>query len=334
MFSYSQAITNFDGCWTKEEAEFFRSIDRKVMSTDTPILNLEETQKQLDGSTSTLLTSKVPLHDQSGNVIGILGIYTDISDRKNMEIEMTKTLEELKEAQEHLIHSEKIRSLGEMASGIAHEINNPLSVVLGNLGILKKMIAKGKIDLESFENRIDQTISTAQRIAKITNNMRYLSRDASQEEVEEIHLGTFIEDLLLITENNFKNNGIKIEVASSGEHREINLRVNKVTLLQALLNILNNARDAIETQASAWIRIESELSEVFHLRIIDSGKGIPDKIVKDIFNPFFTTKDVNKGTGMGLSISKKLLNKMDGDLHYKLLDGHTCFEITLPWHKA
>lgn len=317
---------DYDACWTKAESDFFRAMDKKVMDANLPILNIEEPQKQLDGSTCTLLTSKVPLHNSKGEVIGILGIYTDISSRKNLEIEKDRALQDLKELQSQLIQNEKFRSLGEMAGGIAHEINNPLTVIKGSAAVLKKMLGSNKLDLNKALEVVDRIDKTATRISAIVKSLKSVSRNESPESLTNENLKDIITDVQSLSNEKLKDNLIDFSVVCKTPERQKFIRCNRVGLSQILLNLINNSVDAIANQEKPWIRLEVlEDDTDISIRIVDSGKGIDKSVVDKIFQPFYTTKQVGKGTGLGLSLSKSLAEKQGATLTYSFESENTCF---------
>lgn len=322
--------SDYDACWTKEEADFFRSIDRQVMESNQPILNVEESQQQLDGSISTLLTNKVPLHNSQGGVIGILGIYIDITAEKNLKSEKNIIIKNLQEVQEQLIHSEKIRSVGEMVGGIAHEINNPLAIIMGNTSVLMKQIKTGNINEDVFTQRLERINNVVLRLSKITSAMRNLAGNNTHDELSLINLNCVIDDTLSLCEYSLTNLEIPLKVEVPPELRYTKVLCNRVSLSQVLLNLINNARDAISSQKERWIKLSVEQDRELVIKITDSGAGIPDEIAQNIFNSFYTTKERGKGTGMGLSLSRKLAERQGATIQYCKENNKTCFIVTFP----
>lgn len=321
---------DFDGCWTKEEAEFFRKVDKEVMQKNAPILNIEETQKQLNGTSKTLLTSKVPLHDQDNKVIGILGIYTDISERKSLEEEMCRTLKELKETQQQMIQSEKMRSLGEMAGGIAHEINNPLTIISAHTSSIKKKLAKDEFELDTILASLDKIDQTVLRISKIVKSLKSISRESDDLAMERFSIQDLIEDFTSICSERLKVLGIKLNIIFKITE-DIKLLCNPVSLSQVLLNLVNNSTDALEHNSEKWIQlIISKENSKLVFKVVDSGLGISDSYIENIFQPFFTTKEVGKGTGLGLSLSRSLMLKQNATLEYDCSAKNTTFIIEYP----
>ena len=326
---------DYDGCWTKEEAEFFREVDKKVIKNNKPILNIEEPQQQLDGTVSTLLTSKVPLHNDQKEVIGLLGIYTDITKRKNLEIEMAQTLKELKETQQQMIQSEKMRSLGEMAGGIAHEINNPLSIINGYSFAIRKFIEKGETnDLTYVKDALNKIDSTVQRIGKIVSSLQKMSRQTNEITLEKVSLYKVMDEVKTLSSERMKGLQIKFEEILTLSEKESIIACNPISLTQVLLNLINNSIDAISELPEKWVKVQiKKEGNILTIKVSDSGIGIPPNLIDKIFQPFYTTKDVGKGTGLGLSLSRSLLEKQNATINYNPNSENTSFIITFPLQK-
>lgn len=332
-FSNAQEIvgkTDYDCCWTKEESDFYRSIDKKVMDNDEPILNIEEPQKQLNGETRILLTSKVPLKNSKGEIVGVLGIYTDITSRIELEQEKEKAIRELKDIQLSLIHNEKMRSLGEMAGGIAHEINNPLAIIDGFCSSSLKVLKSNVLDRDKLVSNVEKIRETVKRIGNIVKSLRKISRDEEKEASEIFNVCEVLQDVIALCSEKFRSEGIKVENMVT---TECLVNFSRIALSQALLNLLLNGRDAMveaNSQEKVLYLKGFPSDKYFHLEVSDSGPGISEEILPNIFVPFFTTKPVGEGTGIGLSISKSMIENQGGKMKLKNHKPSACFEILIP----
>ncbi|MFK8139403.1 MAG: PAS domain-containing protein [Bdellovibrionales bacterium] len=320
--------TDFDGYWTKEEAEYFRLKDREVMNDNKAILNIEEPQSQLDGSVITLLTSKVPLHDSDGKVVGILGVYTDITDRKNLEIEKDKALEELKVIQEAMIYQAKMTSLGEMAGGIAHEINNPLTIIGGQAELAIKLIELSA-EPERIKNACEKILKTVDRCTKIVDNLMKFSRDSEDIELAKVDLSAILKAVQSFSEQKEKSKHLKIEWNSI----ECSVLAKGISVEQALLNLVSNAIDAVEESSNNKVEVSIfEEGSKAGIRVLNSGEMIPKDIQDKMFQPFFTTKPVGQGTDLGLSTSKGLIEQCGGKIIYSYENAKNVFTIIFDKH--
>lgn len=239
-----------------------------------------------------------------------------------------------------IAQSSKMASLGEMAAGVAHEINNPLAVISAAIyQIEKRAKASGSEVLAEevfkFTLRIKEMTN---RMSTIVRGLRQFARDGEQDPKEHVRLEMIIQDTLVLCNERFKNRGVdlRLDLQFSGE-----IFCREVQISQVLLNLLNNSFDAISELSSSkldspseelpWIRIRSYQSgESVVISIEDSGPGIPEHLRNKVLQPFFTTKEVGKGTGLGLSISKGIIESHGGDLSLDPHEKYTCFKITLP----
>lgn len=223
--------------------------------------------------------------------------------------------------------SSKFAALGEMAGGVAHEINNPLAIITTQAIYLRKLLMSGRTeDAISIINKIDSTVL---RISKIVKSMRQLSRDGTNDKYEIVSVESIIEESLDLCNERFSNNGIKIIKTNIDPAVYINCQ--KIQISQVIINLLNNAFDAICDTKDPWIEIKliEENNHVL-LNITDSGEGISEDLHAKILSPFFTTKKAGHGTGLGLSISKTILEQHGGELKLDSLSKNTCFMIKIP----
>lgn len=275
--------------------------------------------------------------------------------KKHEELEAAHA--ELKQAQARVIQQEKMASIGQLAAGITHEINNPMSFITGNLGILKtylesitKTIAtqeeiainhappealealqdlkkKMKIDyiLKDVVHLIDQSLEGADRVRKIVSDLKTFSRME-----EEAYM---IEDInaALNSTINIVWNEIKYKAELVKEFGELPLtRCNISHLNQVFMNLLVNAAQAIEKWGKITVRTWTQGEDIY-ASVSDTGNGIPEENRKKIFEPFFTTKAAGKGTGLGLSISYDIVRRHNGDLTVESKVGEgTTFTVRIP----
>jgi|GEM_PF-3123842 len=272
-----------------------------------------------------------------GKFKGILWNYQDIT--KDIELKQQIELTERQLAAERLrgIHSSKMASLGEMAGGIAHEINTPLAVISTLSGQLAEVAEEsiqspGSADFsaELVLGHSSTIENTARRIGQIIRGMRVFSRDGSKDPEVTFELKEAIDDTLSLCSESIKARQIKLTVDIEPGVR---LHGRPVEISQVLLNLISNSRDALTSLPSRWIRIEcrrdAEQKSVI-LSVTDSGAGIPPEIQGRLFEPFFTTKPVGQGTGLGLGISQKIIERHHGKMDLDPHSPHTRFVISLP----
>ncbi len=255
----------------------------------------------------------------------IVGI--DISEIKN-------TKDELEVQKLRAIHSSKLSALGEMAAGIAHEINNPLTIICGRVQELNLRAMEGDLSNSEVALETEKINATALKIAKIIKSLKALSRSDEQDPSIVTSVDEILSQVLEISTNSCKAKGIKLTWDNvSGD---LKVACHPVQISQVLINLLRNSCDAIETLADKWIHIGVTVTaaENLQIRVTDSGLGIPPAIAEKIMTPFFTTKEPNRGTGLGLSVSQNLMVLQGGQLYLDKDSKNTCFVIQMPLQAA
>ncbi len=287
----------------------------------------ETVVRRKDGRAIPVLASKSELRShreaKSGGRGKTVLMAMDISERKKAE-------RLISEQQMMLVQASKMSSLGEMASSIGHEINNPLTVVLGRCEILEMRMEKAGI-AETDEIALDVKLidKMSRRILKIVRGLQALARDQRHDAMEEVDLNDILRETLAVCEQRIRSGLDSLELPKMEE--VILLRCRPTQISQVLLNLLNNSYDEVAGKPLAWIRIEVEVGpSELRLVVTDSGRGIPAPVAEKLFTPFFTTKPVGKGTGIGLSVSKSLIESHEGTLTLDDSSKNTRFVIRLP----
>lgn len=258
--------------------------------------------------------------NEEGKIIKLMGTFQDISEQKQMQMELDE--ERLK-----LLQSSKMATLGEMAAGIAHEINNPLAVISGNNEFLIKYADDPDKVLE-LQAKIDKSV---RRVAKIISGLKKFSRRSSGVVSKQVSLKSILNECIELTSVKLKKSKVAIEVGSFDDEM---LYCDDVQIEQVLVNLISNSADAVENLDERWIKILIEKeSDLLAIVLQDSGAGIPKDKVSKLFDPFYTSKPQGRGTGLGLSISQAIAKEHNGDLLYKCIDKHTAFILKIPYKK-
>ena len=305
------------------------------------------------------VNSLIDSYNQMGSQLNEL--YTSLEKKvQERTTELKQANDKLKETQAMMVHSEKMRSLGELVAGIAHEINNPVNFIHGNIMILQnyaddllKIInlydtfsdkltedekekikqLKDEVDLEFLKDDIKDLIRSCiegtQRTKNIVLDLKNFSR------MEEMVLTQFdipkeIDTTLNILNNKYKN---RITVIKNYEENVPKIEAYGGQLNQVFMNILDNAQDAIEGNGTVTInvKVKPDDSSKVQIEFIDTGVGIDKDDFKKVFEPFYTTKTVGKGTGLGMSISYRVINDHNGTIDIESEKGKgTKFIIVLP----
>jgi PAS domain S-box-containing protein len=356
--------TDYD-FYPKELAEKYRADDKRIMEAGAA----EEIEGKYiqDGQEFFVHTIKTPVKNDQGNIIGLLGIFRDITHRKKTEEELRKSEKAAKTAYEQLekannelktmhsqmLQSEKLAAIGQLAAGVAHEMNTPVGFVASNFQTLESYVNKFKKLLEMYDE-LAKAIETSEktellnnaetitklrdtmkmdfilgdlhelfndskegleRVTNIIQNLRDFSRIDQTDSYGDYNINDSINTTLAVARNT-----IKYDAEVKTELSEIPVVFcNASQINQVVLNIILNAVQAIKTQEKGekgviTIRTCSTEDEVI-CEIADNGPGIPAEIIPKIFDPFFTTKPAGKGTGLGLSISYDIIvNKHKGKI--------------------
>jgi signal transduction histidine kinase len=239
------------------------------------------------------------------------------------------TENQLRQQEIRLIESSKLSALGEMAGGVAHEINNPLAIIMGCSEQLMDLLSEDPVDKAVLTKRVEVIKKTTYRIASIVEGLRTFSRDSSGDQSIRVSLTHLVDSTISLCRERFRNMGIDLIVdpVPAGLH----FKGRETEMSQVLINLLNNAYDAIKEKQVKWVRVvASEDINSLELRVIDCGSGVPMEIQEKIFQPFFTTKPIGMGTGLGLSISHGIVKNHGGQLKIDSQNANSCFVISLP----
>lgn len=257
-----------------------------------------------NGKIKSTLANYIP-HVVDNGVVGFFVVVTDITEKKQLE-EKAKALEA------SLYEQSRLSSLGQMASGIAHEINNPVTIIYSGACLLQKEFKKANPDKNYILERLSEIETTALRIEKIVDGLRSLQVGRSEPALASVNLCRVVEQVLAVCANRFTNAGIKIVWQPS--KTETWARCNDTQISEILLNLLNNAFYEVTKVENGYVQIEIlESKYKCEIRISNNGAEISPAIRESLFLPFFTTKG-RDGTGLGLKISRDLARANGGEL--------------------
>jgi C4-dicarboxylate-specific signal transduction histidine kinase len=242
---------------------------------------------------------------------------------------LRQTEKELDKKQQELVVQEKMASLGQMAGGVAHEINSPLATIAIKVEQLEEMLKEDTLDKKLALEWMRTVRETSQRIAKIVEGLRTFSRDGSSDPMAVAKLQDIVDQTLILCAEKMRHHGVEIRISGFTEDLSIMCRATQIS--QVLLSFLNNSFEAIGSLSEKWIEISARAQDPWvELTVTDSGSGISSEISEKIFDPFFTTKEVGKGTGLGLSVSKSVLEGHGGSICLDKKSDHTRFVILFP----
>lgn len=246
----------------------------------------------------------------------------ELSDSKNTIMDQTIKL----------IHTSRLAILGEMSTGIAHEINNPLTIISASVQILNRLGENDKLET-GHVIRYSQKISrSVERISKIVKGLKHFATQSDSIPKDDVAIQEILDETTQFCTEHLENLGIKLKLE---DVPPLKLHCRSIQISQVLINLLKNASDALAEETKdheKWISINfKQDAEYFYFIISNGGDKIPSMIAEKIFHPFFTTKEKEKGTGLGLSISHTIMKDHGGDLYYDLEDNpFTTFVIKHP----
>lgn len=336
--------TDFD-FFPREHAEKFFADEQALIQSGVPLIDREELAfDQTRGKDRIILTSKIPLRDEAGNLTGIVGTGFDITDRKDAEARMAS--------------SDRLESIGRLAAGVAHEINTPIQYLNDSVSFIREGVgellayidelhkattvrpeASEDVDYmrEELPPALTRVAEGLSRITEIVRSMKVFSH-ADQREMSEVDLNCAVSSTLVVARSEYRD--VADVETDLGEIPRVTCHGGQIN--QVVLNLVVNAAHAIGdlikkggTRGKIVVRTREENGHVV-ISIADTGGGIPEGIRTLIFDPFFTTKEVGRGTGQGLSVSRNVVVKgHGGELDFTTEPGKgTTFYMRLPITQA
>ena len=252
---------------------------------------------------------------------------------ENRVLERTKALKEsqdiLTKQQQLLASTSKMSALGEMAGGMAHEINTPLATIKIISEQIQDILNDETVDRAFIKDATNDLIKTSDRIAKIVSSLRAFARIGSNDAIQNVSVKSVVEGTVILCRQRFMAHGVDLFLDDISE--DLRIEVRKSEISQVLLNLLNNAYDAALKQEQKWIRLTAlEKQDSIEIEITDSGKGIEEPVIGKLFQPFFTTKEIGSGTGLSLSVSLGIMKSHNGNLVLDANGPNTKFIMILP----
>ena len=342
----------------RSDMDFFRKGLLRTLHGES-VYNLEIVIRDCNNVKIPVSYNGAPLKDSKGKVTGSIGVGHDLREQKkdrellenyskNLKQMVENRTKELRQKDSMLVQSGKLAALGEMASGIAHEINQPLNVIKMTTTGMLHFLKRGKtLPQEMLQKELASTDSQVERIRKIIDHLRVFSRKSENIETEEVDINIPLKNSLTFISEQLRLHQIEVEFDLAESLPKVMADTNQ--LEQVFLNILSNARDAMDEREkldvgkqSSKNNKEKEYKKILKIcsfaengnavaAISDTGCGIPKDMREKIFEPFFTTKEVGKGTGLGMSISYNIIKDFKGSLDFEVEEGlGTTFQIKLP----
>lgn len=228
-------------------------------------------------------------------------------EKKDVELERQKAYAE---------SASRLASLGEMAGGIAHEINNPLMIISSSSDLIKRSLTLEEPDLLKIENMNDKIKATVKRVVDVVQGLKKIARNADDDQLLPVEVRNIVFDATALCTEKFRNDGVILSVQVNQELLDQKVLCREIQVGQVLINLLNNSFKEVVNKEKSWIKIQIEdRGQDIEFAVMDSGKGISSEIRDKIFDPFFTTRNQGEGTGLGLSISRTIIEQQGSQLH-------------------
>jgi two-component system NtrC family sensor kinase len=257
-------------------------------------------------------------------IVGRVWSFRDITEQKKAE-------EALRNTELMLLHAHKMEAIGRLATGVGHEINNPLAVINEKAGLMNDLLDLSDDNWkhkETFFDVIKDILQNVDRCRKITHRLLGFKKRTDMI-YREMNLNSVVKDVLEFMGQEIADKNIRLELNLDEGLPEIVSDMGQ--LQQVLLNIINNAVEAMENNGRITVSTSIKDNHTLQVSVKDTGEGISDEIIKHIFEPFFTTKSSKKGTGLGLSISYGIMQKLGGNiLVYSEVNEGSTFIIEVP----
>src|SRR5215472_1978960 len=309
--SETQDMT-FGGRTHPEDQPAALSVYKDILAGKQTFASLEIRVRHKQGDWRRIRFNFSPLSDEQGNIEGVVLSGRDVTDLKRLE--------------EQLIQAEKLAAMGQMLAGVAHELNNPLTAVLGVTELLRE---RAPAD-ESFKRQLDLTHRQARRAARIVQNLLEFSRPASAQK-KLLDVNNLVERTLQLHEHSLRRNNIEVDFRPDTSLAGVTGDANQ--LIQVFLNLVSNAEQAIrEVRESGHLQIRpGRVGNRLSIRFQDNGVGIRAESLPRLFDPFYTTKRPGGGTGLGLSICMSIIREHGGIIDVEALPtGGSAFTVFLP----
>ena len=315
---------DYDMPWSKQEADFYRSVDKRVMSSDKPELRIQETQTTKSGNIIYIETNKIPLHNSRDEVIGILGTYEDITERKNAELRILQAKE---------IAETASNAKSEFLSRMSHELRTPLNAILGFAQLLEYDLSH-PLD-ESQKQNVDEILTAGYHLLELINDILDLSKieaGSLKLSIQPVQLNHIISDALSLIRNFAQQTKISLHTPDL-DSVDYLVNADSVRLKQTLVNLMNNAIKYNKPDGSVTLSID-KFDDSIKISVADTGIGIPESVQSRVFTPFDRLGADSRaidGTGIGLVIAKQLIELMNGEIGFSSETGvGTTFWVTLP----
>ncbi|TMG01345.1 MAG: GHKL domain-containing protein [Chloroflexi bacterium] len=304
------------------EAGELRTLKQRIEELEAHVRFGEQRRRAMLHIMMDLTETNRRLSDQRRAMIHIMGDLRDTTE------EIRRREQELRDKQEQLVQTAKLATIGELTTGVAHELNDPLNNIGLYIGNVLDLMVLETWDSERIERDLGRAKQQVAKATEIINHLRTFGRAAPRQR-EPVEINGVIESSVSLFSEQFRLREVELVLELAAENPSV--LGNPIQLEQVLLNLLNNARDAVAGSDEKRIRVSSRVGQGWvRVMVQDSGPGVPKELEERIFDPFFTTKEVGQGTGLGLSIVYGIVNDHEGQIYLDRTTQGARFVMELP----
>ena len=307
---------------SREAVEELRTLHKRVEELEAHVFFGEQRRRAMLHIMMDLTETNRRLSDQRRAMIHIMGDLRDTTE------EIRRREQELRDKQEQLVQTAKLATIGELTTGVAHELNDPLNNIGLYIGNVLDLMVLETWDSERIERDLGRAKQQVTKATEIINHLRTFGRAAPRQR-EPVEINRIIDDSVSLFSEQFRLR--EVELVLELAEQDPRVLGNPIQLEQVLLNLLNNARDAVVGLDEKTIRVSSRLGQdQVQVLVEDSGPGVPKELEERIFDPFFTTKEAGQGTGLGLSIVYAIVKDHEGQIYLDRTAEGARFVMELP----
>lgn len=304
----------------QDDVEQAKKIIFDTVHTDFELNHLLRIKAQ-SGAIKVIRTKAKKIKNSKGELTYLLGVNWDVTIDFEKNLAMQNILRE----------QSKLATLGKVTSSIAHEVNNPLSIIVGKASLLERDLQTDVLDQVKVLKDIQSIQKNAERITKIISSLNSFSRNSMNDPFQKTSLLKICDDAFEIMKVKFKSELVDFTILIDKKVTYENCIMGRESeIIQVLINLLNNALDAAASTIEKWVRLSvAEKKENYEISITDSGSGISEDVASQMMEPYYTTKTTGFGTGLGLSLSQQVIKSHNGTLNYVRDSKNTEFLIRL-----
>ncbi len=261
----------------------------------------------------------------------VVGRYRSLSHALKVEVAQRLRIEaQMLRHQTKLLESGRFVAVAQMAGGIAHDITNPLMIIEGMVDRVRKLPYTDEAIHKRLEEALERILANTQRITTVIRGVRAMAWGREDDDIEVVDVEAMLDDVLSIAKERFRSHYVDLRVKNNCG--TVFIKCQRLQISQVILNLLNNSNDAVSlVRGQRWVEIDVEkVDDKIEISVVDNGPAVSIEVRDKILQPFFTTKKKQKHLGLGLTLSKQILERHQGEIFFDSKAAHTRFVIRLP----